>query len=159
MAAERRGQDMPPPPPELDIEPPEPFHAYASEPQDAAVLSLPAGRYTVRIRDADGAIVPGSERALVSFGPLDRAIGYVLRPEDRWTRPLASFDPDETIYTTGQTDLFLEPVPVVAYDAASYARLFRPQSIETADTGQAAVDRRHERDGPPGALALWNGAR
>ncbi len=159
MAAERRGQDMPPPPPELDIEPPEPFHAYASEPREAAVLSLPAGTYTVRVRGADGEIVPGSERALVSFGPLDRAIGYVLRPEDRWTRPVISFAPDETVYTTGRTDLFLEPVPVVEYDAQHYARLFQPQSVETTDAAQTlwTADIEGEDAAGNAALALWDG--
>jgi hypothetical protein len=159
MAAERRGQEMPAPPPELDIEQPEPFHAYASEPRRAAVLSLPAGTYTVRVRGTDGEIVPGSERELVSFGPLDRAIGYVLRPEDRWTRPVISFAPDETIYTTGCTDLFLEPIPVVEYDAGRYTRLFRPQSVEAADAAQTlwTADMAREDAGDGSALALWNG--
>jgi hypothetical protein len=159
LAAERRGQDMPAPPPELDIEQPERFHAYASEPRDAALLPLPAGTYTVRIRGEGGEIVPGSERELVSFGPLDRAIGYVLRPEDRWTRPVVSFAPDETIYTTGRTDLFLEPVPVVEYDARRYMRLFRPQSVEAADAAQTlwTVDFAREDAGDGAALALWNG--
>jgi hypothetical protein len=158
LAAERRGQGMPAPPPELDIERPEPFHAYASEPREAAVLALPAGTYTVRVRGEDGEIVPGSERELVSFGPLDRAIGYLLRPEDRWTRPVASFAPGETIYTTGRTDLFLEPMPVVEYDAGAYARLFRPQSVETADaaptlwTADVAPESHDDA-----ALTLWNG--
>jgi hypothetical protein len=158
MAAERRGQNMPPPPPELDIEQPEPFHAFASEPRDAAVLSLPEGAYAVRIRGADGEIVPGSERELVSFGPRDRAIGYVLRPEDRWTQPVVSFAPDETIYTTGGTDLFFEPVPVVEYDARRYTRLFHPQSVEAADAAQTlwTADMAREDAGHP-ALALWNG--
>jgi hypothetical protein len=133
MAAERRGQNMPSPPPELDIEKPEPFHAFATEPRQAAVVSLPEGTYTVRVRGADGAIVPGSERELISFAPLDWAVGYVLRPENRWTRPVISFAPDEAIYTTGRTDLFFQPVRVVEYDARRYARLFRPQSVEVAD--------------------------
>jgi hypothetical protein len=159
MAAERRGQNMPPPPPELDIEQPEPFHAFASEPRDAAVLSLPEGTYTVQIRGENGEIVPGSERELVSFGPLDRAIGYVLRPEDRWTQPIVSFAPDETIYTTGGTDLFFEPVPVVEYDARRYTRLFHPQSVEAADAAQTlwTADIAREDAGHTAALALWNG--
>jgi hypothetical protein len=159
LAAERRGENMPAPPPELDIERPEPFHAYASEPREAAVLSLPAGSYTVRVRGADGAIVPGSERELVSFGPLERAIGYVLRPEDRWTRPVFSFVPGETIYTTGRTDLFLEPVPVVEYDAGAYTRLFRPQSVESADAAPSlwTADMEREDPGNGAALTLWNG--
>jgi hypothetical protein len=159
LAAERRGQNMPAPPPNLEIEPPEPFHAFASEPRHAAVLSLPEGTYTLRLRGADGEIVPGSERELVSFGPLDRAIGYVLRPEDRWTQPVLSFAPDETIYTTGRTNLFFEPVPVVEYDGERYARLFRPQSVEVADAAQtlwtADLARKDAANGV--ALGLWNG--
>jgi hypothetical protein len=159
MAAERRGQDMPPPPPELDIEQPEPFRAFASEPRYAAVLSLPEGDYTVRIRGEDGEIVPGSERELVSFGPLDRATGYVLRPEDRWTQPVISYAPDEAIYTTGSTDLFFEPVPVVEYDAERYTRLFHPQSVEAANAAQTLWTADMERDDADdgAALALWDG--
>ncbi len=159
MAAERRGQDMPPPPPELDIPRTEPFRAFATEPARAPIVALPAGAYSVRIRGADGEIVPGSERGLASFGPLDRAIGYVLRPEDRWTQPSVSFAPDETIYTTGRTDLFFEPVPVVEYDARSFTRLFRPQSVEAADASQTIwtpdLDQGTDDDA---ALALWDGS-
>jgi hypothetical protein len=157
MAAERRGQDMPAPPPEFDVEQPEPLHAFATEPQEAVVLSLPEGDYTLRIRSADGDILPGSERALVSFGPLDRAIGYVLRPEDRWTRPVISFAPDEAIYTTGGTDLFVQPVPVVEYDAGRFGRLFHPQSIEAFDRSLTVWTPQDEGEWPDGAaLALWH---
>jgi hypothetical protein len=159
MAAERRGQNMPPPPPELDIEKPEPFHAFATEPRQAAVVSLPEGTYTVRIRGPDGRIVPGSERELISFAPLARAVGYVLRPEDRWTRPVISFAPDEAIYTTGRTDLFLQPVPVVEYDARRHARLFRPQSVEVAAPSLTVWTPDEERDwaNDEATLALWDG--
>jgi hypothetical protein len=158
MAAERRGQNMPAPPPELEIERPEPFHAFATEPQQAVVLSLPEGRYTLQIRSGDGHILPGSERELVSFGPRARAIGYVLRPEDRWTRPAISFAPDEAIYTTGETDLFFQPVPVVEYDGGRFSRLFRPQSIETVDASPTVWTPENEREWPENAaLGLWNG--
>jgi hypothetical protein len=159
LAAERRGQNMPAPPAELDVKKPEPFHAFATEPRQAAVLSLPAGTYTVRIRGADGVIVPGSERELVSFAPLDRAVGYVLRLEDRWTRPVISFAPDEAIYTTGRTDLFFQPVSVVKYDARRHARLFRPQSVEVADPF-LTVWTPHEEPAwgnDDVVLALWHG--
>jgi hypothetical protein len=157
LAAERRGRDMPAPPPELEVESPEPFHTFATEPQEAVVLFLPEGTYTVRFRGADGEIVPGSERELVSFAPLDRAIGYVLRPENRWTRPVISFAPDETIYTTGGTDLFFQPVPVVEYDASRFSRLFNPQSIEALDPSQTVWTPQGEGESPDGrALALWD---
>jgi hypothetical protein len=158
MAAERRGEDMPAPPPELDVEEPAPFHAYATEPRRAAVLSLPEGTYTLRVRDADGEVVPGSERDLVSFGPLDQAVGYVLRPEDRWTRPVISFAPDEAIYTTGRTDLFFQPVPVAEYDARRYTRLFRPQSVEAVDPSLTVWTPHEDREWPKNgvALAVWD---
>ena len=133
MAAERGGQGMPPPPPELDLEAPETYPAFATEPREAFIVSLPAGSYDVRFRGKDGKIVPGSERTMVSFAPLDQGIGYVLRPENRWTQPVVSFAPEEIIYTTGETDLFFQPVPVVEYPAQLFTRLFRPQSVEAAD--------------------------
>jgi len=132
IAAERP-PTLPEPPPELTIREPEPYRAYASEPKFAAVASLPPGRYTLRLRDAEGEIVAGSERSLVSLAPQAQAIGYVLRPEDRWTRPIVTFSPSETIYTTDKTDLFFQAVPVAEYEASRFSRLFRPQSVEAVD--------------------------
>jgi hypothetical protein len=133
IAAERP-PNLPKPPPELDIEEPEAYRAFSTEPMTSAVVAVPEGEYIIRIRDKAGMIVPGSERRLVSFAPLARAVGYVLRPEDRWTQPIVTFAPDETIYTTGRTDLFFEPVPIVEYQANRLARLFRPQSVEVVDS-------------------------
>ncbi|MDH3669471.1 MAG: hypothetical protein OEN23_21350, partial [Paracoccaceae bacterium] len=45
MAAERP-KFLPPPPPELTLEEPERFQAFATEPREAAVISLPEGAYT-----------------------------------------------------------------------------------------------------------------
>jgi hypothetical protein len=88
------------------------------------------------MRGADGQVVPGSLRQLLSFAPLSRATGYVLRPENRWTQPVVSFAPDEIIYATGRTEIFVQPLPVVEYSARSYARLFRPQSVVSADPAE-----------------------
>jgi hypothetical protein len=133
MAGERRGENMPKPPPVLELEPPEPYRAFATEPAEAFVLALPAGSYTIRLRRPDGTMVPDSERRLVSFAPLRHGVGYVIRQEDRWTEPLASFAPDEVVYTTGHSPLYFEPVPVAEYEARRFTRLFRPQSAETND--------------------------
>jgi hypothetical protein len=159
MAAERR-KDLPRPPPELTLQEPEPFQAFATEPRQAAVISLPKGTYTVRLRDAGNRIVPQSERELVSFGATDKAMGYVLRPEERWTRPVFSFAPDAAIYTTGSSDLFFQPVPVLEYEARRFTRLFHPQSFEAADPSLTVwVPQQEEPKLPPDlALALWDGA-
>ena len=161
MAGERRGKNMPDPPPPLNLRAPEPYRAYATEPADGFVVSLPAGDYAIRLRAQDGGIVEESERELVSFPALDRGIGYVIRPEDRWTQPLASFAPDETIYTTGGTDLFFEPVAVAEYEAWWFTRLFRPQSVEVTDPSLTVwVPLPGESGEQPGArLSLWNDDR
>jgi hypothetical protein len=158
IAAERPA-NLPAPPPEIRIEPPEPYRAFATEPKTAAVVTLPAGVYTIRLRDKDGTVLAGSERELVSFAPLARAVGYVLRPEDRWTQPIVSFAPDETIYTTGRSDIFFQPVPVVEFEARQFTRLFRPQSVEFVDSSLTlwtpeAGDTQVAADA---TLALWRG--
>jgi hypothetical protein len=131
--AAQRPQTLPAPPPELKLREPEPYQAFATEPAKGAVLRLVEGTYTIRIRGADGQVVPGSERTLISFAPTDAGIGYVVRPQDRWTQPVVSFGPRDTIYTTGRTDLFIQPVPVAEYEAQRFARLLRPQSFEVTD--------------------------
>jgi hypothetical protein len=134
MAATRPMSQMPPPPPELQIEEPATFKPYASEPRKAAIVSLPEGNYTLRMRDPSGEVIAGSERALKIIAPIDQSVGYVVRPEDRWTMPLVSFSPQDTLYTTARTDLFLQPVPVVEYASRDFARIFEPQSIAAADS-------------------------
>jgi hypothetical protein len=133
MAATRQRSEMPPPPPELNIEEPAPFQAYASEPRKAAIVNLPEGSYRLRMRDQAGNVIAGSERALKVIAPLAQSVGYVIRPEDRWTLPMVSFSPRDALYTTSRTDLFLQPVPVAEYASRDFTRLFEPQSVDAAD--------------------------
>lgn len=161
LAGDRQGKNMPPPPPPPDLEltPPAPYQAYATKPARAAVVTLPAGKYTVRLRAADGTIIAGSKRELVSFGPVDQAVGYVLRQGNRWTRPQVSFDPDTAIYTTGETDLYFQPVPVVEYRSRQFTRLFQPQSVETADPSKTMwVPSENPDDYPDGAALILSRA-
>ena len=149
----------PPPPPQFTIREPEPYQAFATEPREAVVATLPEGEYTVRIRAGNGQLVPGSERGLISFASVDQGVGYVLRPGNRWTRPLVTFDPDEAVYTTGETDLFFQPVPVVEYAARRFTRLFRPQSVEVIDPSLTlwVPDESRGDSGHNSRFALWNG--
>jgi len=132
IAATRPAQ-LPPPPPEFTIPEPEPYNAFATTPETAPIVSLPPGRYTIRLRDPAGKPVPGTERSLTAVAPLARGTGFVIRPGDRWTQPSISFSPEATIYTTGGTDLYLQPVPVAKYVARDFTRLFRPQSRDVVD--------------------------
>jgi hypothetical protein len=157
--AAQRPASLPPPPPELDVREPEPYRAFATDPQQGAVVTLPAGHYTVRLRDSAGDLVAGSERSLVSFAPLRQGIGYVVRPGDRWTQPVVSFSPDETVYITGRSDLFVQPVPVAEFQAHRFTRLFRPQSVEAADPFLTVWVPQPPKSRESGAadLAVWNG--
>lgn len=129
LAGERRGSHLPPPPPEFKANPPEPYPGFATKPERGALLSLPAGRHTLRLRDGEGNVVAGSERTLESIAPDDDGFGYIIRPANRWNQPSVSLDPGDIIYTTGETDLFLEPVPVARVPSDLFARLFSPQSM------------------------------
>jgi len=157
--AAARDPDNPPPAPEFEeLEPPDPYRAYATKPRPAAVTSLPEGRYTVRLRGADGEIVEGAQREVISFGPLGRGVGYLVRPELRWTQPVDSYGPSDTVYTTGNQALYLTPVPVEQFNAANFARVFHPQLLEAPDPSATVWVPTAGADGArPGSLQVKRG--
>lgn len=137
LQAEAGGvEPLPEPPDEFTEQPPEQYLAYARDPAEAPIVSLPAGEYTIRLRTEDGEVVNGSERRLISFAPRRDGVGYAIVPERRWTQPTINFDPDETIYVTGAGDVYLQPVEVEEYPASLYARLLDPQTIDAPDPSE-----------------------
>ena len=151
--AAARVTPLPPPPPEFTETEPPPYRPYATEIEEAPVVSLPPGEYRVRWRGPDGAVIPDSERRVISFAPRRRAIGYRILPESRWTQSETSFDPDETLYLNGDAALFLQPVVVEEYNAALYARLHRPQTLEAPDPALHVWVPRGAMSGA--RIALW----
>jgi hypothetical protein len=132
MAAE--GVDpLPQPPPEFAVPAPLPYDAYATEPETGPVVTLPAGEYRIALVAPDGSTVAGSDRRVVSFEPRRHGSGYVVVPASRWTQPLAAFDPQDTIYVTGESDLYLQPVAAEEYDGSMILRLLRPQTVDVAE--------------------------
>jgi hypothetical protein len=148
-------QPLPPPPPEFVESPPRAYVAYASEIQEAPVVSLPPGEYRAQWRLPDGTIASGSERRLVSFAARRQAIGYRILPESRWTQPTTSYSPDEALYVTGDDALFLQPVAVEEYNASHYVRLLRPQTLESPDPSLHFWVPRGPLSGA--ALGVWQG--
>ena len=71
---------------ELDVQLPDPpaepapFTLYSTEVGRGFPLQLSAGEYTIRVRDANGQIVPDSEKRLVAFGPRRLGVGYEVHP-------------------------------------------------------------------------------
>jgi len=155
--AAARVQPLPPPPAEFTEDEPPAYRAYATEIEAAPVVSLPAGEYRVRWRGADGTLVPGSERRVVSFAPRRQAIGYRILPESRWTQSEATYNPGEALYVGDETAFYLQPIAVEEYNASLHARLHRPQTLEAPDP---ALHVWVPRGAVGGArLALWSDGR
>ncbi|MEX0869231.1 MAG: hypothetical protein WD011_06120 [Nitriliruptoraceae bacterium] len=127
---------LPDPPEEPDTEAPEPYNAFAREPEDGLVLTLDPGAYTIRLRDADGQLIPGSERELVAFAPLDTDYGYDVILAERWTQPLRSLNPNHVVYVTAGTEIYLQPRRAEQYTAGNFGRVFAPQTVEIANDAQ-----------------------
>ncbi len=93
-----------------------------------SVVNLPTGRYDVRMRADDGSIVPGSRRKLVVFEARRRGLGYQIVPQEKWTRPVCTDEPEDVIYAREGTAFYLQPMEEREYNELDYARLVDPQS-------------------------------
>jgi hypothetical protein len=81
-----------------------------AEMQQAFILNLSAGLYSLRLLDPDGAVVEGSEKTvLVHDRRRTGGIGFEVIPADKWTRPEESVTPAATLYVSGSADLYLRP--------------------------------------------------
>lgn len=114
------------------------------------VLDLPAGRYQMRLRTADGLILQGSEKQLVAFAKLrSDGVGYEVMPGDRWTRPSMSVTPGAILYVDGSTDLFVRPHLQDQYNDLAYAKLVNADAV-----GNARLTRWEKTSQIPDAVLL-----
>jgi hypothetical protein len=90
-------------------------------------ISLAPGQYSLRMRDANGKTVPGSEKTLDVFAPRRTGVGYTVVPETRWTTPLESPGPDDVIFGAAGSTIYLEPHQAREYPAREWALLQDPQ--------------------------------
>jgi hypothetical protein len=114
---------LPPPPPE-----PAPFTFFSTAVYDGYHLKLPAGTYSIRLKGADGQILPESQRTLIMFTEQRQGISYTLVPQDKWTIPEQSHDPSQTLYARSGTVIYLQPFDEKEYNELYYSRLKAPQS-------------------------------
>ncbi|MDR7402712.1 MAG: hypothetical protein QN155_10855 [Armatimonadota bacterium] len=117
--------NVPPPPRE-----PPPFLRFSTEVHDGFIVSVPAGRYTIRLRQPDGRVRAGSQRTLVSFTHRRESIGFTIVPQARWTVPERADDPLSVIYARADQVLYFQPFAEREYNDLAYARLLNPQSRE-----------------------------
>jgi len=112
-----------------DPEPPRPPQDYVVPPaeiQEAFILNLPRGSYSLRLRNPDGSIMEGSHKTLVVHEKRrSSGIGYEVIPGDKWTRPVQSPTPSSVLYVDGSSDLYLRPYLEDEYNDLFYAKTIR----------------------------------
>ncbi|MBS1251121.1 MAG: hypothetical protein MAG451_00151 [Anaerolineales bacterium] len=117
---------------------PEPFLFYSTGLNDGFPVELAAGAYVIRIRGADGQILPQSKRKLVVFSAQREGVGYTVVSRDKWTTPEQVDDPNQVIYVrSGSTSsprsanvLYFQPFLEREYNELYYTRLKTPQSMQ-----------------------------
>jgi hypothetical protein len=115
---------------ELPQEPQEPEapEIFSTPVGQGGVVSLPAGRYAVRVRGNDGRVVANSEKKLIVFDPRRQGLGYQIVPQEKWTRPERTDEPEDVIYARQGAVLYLQPFEEREYNDLFYTRLKEPQS-------------------------------
>ncbi len=106
---------------------PEPPTMLAMQPSEAFLVELPAGEYTVRLVDEAGQEVAGTRKRLVVFAPRRQGVGYQIIPESKWTMPVESGDPSDTLYVSDEATFYLK-----AFDAREVNRYAYSRMVESA---------------------------
>ena len=111
------------------LEAPEPPQEYVVPPaqiQQAFILNLPPGEYSLRLRDLNGKVAEGSEKQLFLHEKRrSKGIGFEVIPGNKWTRPVASTTPAAVLYVDGSSDLYLRPFFEEEYNDLFYAKTIR----------------------------------
>jgi len=94
--------------------------------EEAFVLNLPVGEYSIRFFAEDGSVMEGSERKVVSFRKRRaEGIGLEVIPGDKWTRPVESTTPSSVLYVDGSADLYVRPFFEQEYNDLYYEKMQR----------------------------------
>ena len=115
-------------------QPPEDFKMMLAEPRPGYPVELGEGTYQIQLRDEKGNIVQESCRTVIGVSPRRDSMGYVVIPEERWTKLESSDEPSQVIYFSPQsTAVYLQPTWIKEYNQKEYTRITDPQNI-TAST-------------------------
>jgi len=142
--------------PEPPPEEPKPFIFLSTNLHDGFPITLPAGNYSIRLRDEDGQIIPESERKLVVFSFERMGVGYGVVPQDKWTTPDQSDDPSQILYARSGTVIYLQPFNEGEYNDLYFARLEAPQSTNGNIDHYRWV---HHRPKEAGSLEVLHGGQ
>lgn len=109
-------------------EPPAAPRLFSTAVLSGFLIDLDAGEYQIQLIDSAGEPLPDSKKTLVIFEPRRTGVGYRIIPEARWTMPETSADPDQVIYLSGESRIFLQPHTAAEYNAFFYSKMLDPQA-------------------------------
>lgn len=109
--------------------PPTDYVVPPSDLQQGFIVNLPAGRYSILLRNPDGTLMEGSEKELVvDSRRRTNGIGFEIIPSDKWTRPVESMTPSSVIYVNGTADLYVRPFFEDEFNDLSYEKTANNQA-------------------------------
>ena len=91
-------------------------------------LNLPPGEYDIQMRNDAGKIVADSVKKLVVFQSDRVGVGYTVIPEDKWTTPEQTYNPNEMLYVRSNNTLYLDPFFESEYNEQYFTHLEAPQA-------------------------------
>jgi hypothetical protein len=135
-----------PPAPDEYLTPPD-------QAEDAFVVNLAPGEYSVRLLSPDGSVFEGSDKKIVAYVPRRTGgIGYEVIPEDKWTRPEESKTPAAVLYVNGTTDLYLRP-----FFEDEVNDLFHEKTVSNQSSGNPSLYKWVRTEEVPGATLRSEG--
>lgn len=96
---------------------------YVMDLGEGFIAKLPPGSYQVRLKDARGQVVAGSERKLVAFPVLAKGVGYQVIPEQKWTYPANSDDLSQGVFALPGQVLYFAPFSELQFGRQHYVKL------------------------------------
>jgi hypothetical protein len=94
--------------------------------EEAFILNLPVGEYSIRFLNTDGTIMEGSERKVMVFQKRrSEGTGYEVIPGDKWTRPVESTTPYAVLYVDGSSELYVRPFFEQEYNDLYFEKMQR----------------------------------
>jgi len=114
-------------------EAPEPITYTITKPEQAYIINLPQGEHILKLKRLDGEVVPGSERKVIAFSHRREGIAYKVIAASKWTLPEVSTEPDDIIFVSNESALYVQPSAEREYDAFYYAKLLNPQEKSVQD--------------------------
>ncbi len=113
------------PPPPL----PQPSLKLVTQPQRSFRVALQPGNYDMYVRH-QGMTVPDSNKKLrVLDSRSDQFLTADIIPEERWTRPLPSNNPNHRIYTIPGARFYITLSEASRFSEADYLQLTQPQAV------------------------------